>query len=553
MVEYHEVAVRYVSADAPKPAHQPPARPIPTTGGLWYNRPGMTSLSVLVPVYNEQHLVATSLARLEVLETSPHLETIQVVVVDDCSRDATTRVLQAFAEARGVRFSDDGPIENGVELKGHGRSGKIEWVFLRHVLNGGKGRAVRTALAEATGELSVIHDADLEYHPKDLLRVVKVFVEEQADAVFGSRFAGGEARRALLYRHELGNRFLTFLTNVVTNVNLTDMETCYKAVRTDLLRSIPLVSNDFRLEPELTIKLAKREARIFEIPISYSGRTYQEGKKIDWRDGLKALWAILRFWLSDQVYAEDAYGSQILGRLARAPRFNAWMADVVRPHCGQRILEIGSGTGNLTRRLVPRSTYVASDINPLYLQTLRGLTQDRPYLDVTLTDVTQGDSFPAVEGGFDTVVCLNVIEHVDDDVGALRNIRSVLSKDGRAIVLVPHGPQLFGTLDEILGHKRRYTEASLRQLAAAAGFEVQEVLRFNRVGTPAWWLNGKLLRRRSFGLLQIMALNLLTPLFRLVDRALPFPPLSLIAICRPAQPPAAAAAVTADERAAAAP
>jgi glycosyltransferase involved in cell wall biosynthesis/phospholipid N-methyltransferase len=494
----------------------------------------VTSLSVLVPVYNEQHLVAASLARLEVLETSPHLESIQVVIVDDCSKDATSEVLRAFARERGITLGEDGPIENGVELKGHGRRGKIEWVFLRHVLNGGKGRAVRTALAEATGAISVIHDGDLEYHPRDLVRIVKVFVEEDADAVFGSRFAGGEARRALLFRHELGNRFLTFVTNLITNVNLTDMETCYKAVRTDLLKSIPLVSNDFRIEPELTIKLAKREARIFEVPISYSGRTYQEGKKINWRDGFKALWAMLRFWISDQVYARDEHGSEILGRLARAPRFNAWMADVIRPHCGRRVLEIGSGTGNLTRRLVPRDAYVASDVNPLYLQTLRHLTHDRPYLDVTLTDVTRGESFPRIPGGFDTVVCLNVVEHVDDDRGALENIRRVLSPEGRAIVLVPQGEELFGTLDEVLGHRRRYSEASLRRLALDAGFEVQELLCFNRVGAPAWWLNGKVLRRRHFGLVQIAALNLLTPVFRRIDRLLPFPALSLIAVLRPA-------------------
>ncbi|WP_242392061.1 glycosyltransferase [Anaeromyxobacter oryzisoli] len=499
----------------------------------------MTSLSVLVPVYNEQHLVATSLQRLEVLEGSPHLERVQVVVVDDASRDGSATVLRAFAEARGVRWLDDGPIEQGVELKGHGRQGKIEWVFLRHVLNGGKGRAIRTALAEADCELSVIHDADLEYHPKDLLRIVEVFVNEQADAVFGSRFAGGEARRALLFRHELGNRLLTFLTNWVTNVNLTDMETCYKAVRTDLLKSIPIVSNDFRLEPELTIKLAKREARIFEVPISYAGRTYQEGKKINWRDGFKALWAILRFALSDEVYAQDAYGSQILGRLARAPRFNAWMADTIRPFCGQKVLEIGSGTGNLTRRLVPRDTYVASDVNPLYLQTLNGLTVDRPYLEVTLTDVTKGESFPQVPDGFDTVVCLNVIEHVDDDRGSLENIRRVLARNGKAIILVPHGPGLLGTLDEVLGHRRRYTEETLRQLAADAGFDVLEVLRFNRVGWFAWWLNGKVLRRHTFGLGQILMLNVLTPIFRLVDKAMPFPPLSLIAILRPSADAAA--------------
>ncbi len=495
-----------------------------------------TSLSVLVPVFDEQHLVATSLGRLEALRESPHLERIQVVVVDDSSRDATPEVLRAFAAERGIALAPAAPAaprgkgSPAATLRGRGLHRDIEWVFLRHERNGGKGTAVRTGLAQADCELTVIHDADLEYHPRDLVRIVKVFVEDGADAVFGSRFAGGEARRALLFRHELGNRLLTFLTNVITNVNLTDMETCYKAVRTSLLKSIPLVSNDFRLEPELTIKLAKREARIFEVPISYAGRTYQEGKKIGWRDGFRALGAMLRFWMSDELYVEDAHGSQILGRLARAPRFNAWMADTVRPFCGRRVLEIGSGTGNLTRRLVPRDSYVASDVNPLYLQTLRTLTSDRPYLDVTLTDVTRRESFPTVPGGFDTVVCLNVLEHVEDDVGSLVNLRGVLAPGGRAIVLVPRGPGLFGTLDEVLGHRRRYTEASLRRAALDAGLEPKQILPFNRVGTPAWWLNGKLLRRRHFGFMQIVVLNLLTPLFRLIDRALPFPPLSLIAV-----------------------
>jgi glycosyltransferase involved in cell wall biosynthesis len=501
----------------------------------------VTSLTVLVPVYNEQHLVAASLARLEVLEASPHLDRIQVVVVDDSSKDRSPDALAAFAAERGITLapaSPHAPRGGGGKLppaaeRGAGRKGKIDWLFLRHAHNGGKGAAVQTGLARADGAITVIHDADLEYHPKDIARIVQVFVEDQADAVFGSRFAGGFSRRALYFRHELGNRLLTLLTNLVTNVNLTDMETCYKAVRTDLLKSIPIVSNDFRLEPELAIKLAKREARIFEVPIGYSGRTYQEGKKIGLKDGFLALGAILRFWISDAIFARDAYGSEILGRLSRAPRFNAWMADTIRPLCGQRVLEIGSGTGNLTRHLVPRDRYVASDVNPLYLSTLAALTADRPYLDVQLCDVTRAETFPKAGAEFDTVICLNVLEHVDGDVEALRNIRSVLRRDGHAIVLVPRGPGLLGTLDEVLGHKRRYSEESLRAVADAAGFRVREIQGFNRVGTPAWWLNGKLLRRRSFGLFQIWALNALTPLFRRVDRLLPFPPLSLIAVLEP--------------------
>jgi SAM-dependent methyltransferase len=473
---------------------------------------------VLVPVYNEEHLVCASLARLRVLDASDDLERVEVVVVDDCSRDGTAAALARFAaEAEAAP----------------GR--KTTWRFLRHERNQGKGGAVRTALELATGDVTIVHDADLEYHPRDILRILRVFVEEEADAVYGSRFAGGDVRRVLLYRHQLGNRLLTSLCNLVTNLNLTDMETCYKAVRTPLLRSIPLLSRDFRLEPELTIKLAKRQARLFEVPISYSGRTYQEGKKIGWKDGVGALAAIVRFSLSDAVYQDDEHGSQILGRLGRAPRFNAWMADLVRPHCGQEVLEIGSGVGNLTQALMPRRRYVASDVNPLYLDTLRALSKDRPYLSVRFCDVTDAATFPE-RGGFDTVICLNVIEHVDDDRQALRNIRAALDDagSGRAIVLVPQGPWNFGTLDGVLGHRRRYTRESLARLASESGFEVVELRAFNRVGTVAWFLNGKLLRRRTFGLIQIKLLNLLTPLFRWLDRWVPLPGLSLVAVLRPA-------------------
>jgi glycosyltransferase involved in cell wall biosynthesis len=472
-----------------------------------------TSLSVLVPVYNEQHLVHTSLERLKILETSPHLERIEVIVVNDCSRDDTAQVLEKFQRE-----------ETGAE------NSKIEWVFLKHDKNSGKGKAVLTALERATCDISVIHDADLEYHPKDLNRIVEVFVDQQADAVFGSRFAGGRVRRVLLYRHELGNRFLTFLCNMATNLNLTDMETCYKAVRTQLLKSIPIESNDFRIEPELTIKLAKRDARIFEIPISYSGRTYQEGKKISWKDGWRALWAIVKFAFSDNIYQRDVYGSHVLARLSRASNFNNWMADTIRDYCGNHVLEIGSGVGNLTKQLIPRVKYVASDINPLYLQTLEALSTDRPYMQSTYCDVTDLGSFPRLDEGYDTVICLNVIEHVDDDRASLSNIKSVMAEAGRALILVPQGQWNFGTLDEVLGHQRRYSKQSLRKLADDCGLKTVKMLEFNRLGTLAWFLNGKLLRRRTFGLFQIWMLNFLTPMLRYVDRFLPLPALSLIAV-----------------------
>jgi glycosyltransferase involved in cell wall biosynthesis len=475
-----------------------------------------TSLSVLVPAYNEQHLIAPSLDRLRLLGESPYLDRVRVIVVDDGSSDGTSAALERFS-----RSLADAP------------STKMEWTLIRHESNQGKAAAIHTGLVYADTELTVIHDADLEYHPQDLIKMVKVFLQEPADAVFGSRFLTGEYRRVLFFRHEIGNRLLTLMSNIVSDLNLTDMETCYKMVRTELLKSIPLVGRGFAIEPEITIKLAKRGARIFEVPIRYSGRTYQEGKKIGLKDGFRAIGAIIRFACSDHIYLEDEYGSQILGRLNRAPRFTQWMADVIRPFIGERVLEIGAGTGNLTLHLIPRKLYWASDINPHYLTYLQNLVPDHPYLRVGYTDGERHDSYPSDEK-FDTVICLNVVEHLENDLGALRNICEALEDKGRAIVLVPCGPQLYGTLDKVLGHHRRYTKRQFTELAARAGFQLEALISFNRFGSPAWWLNGRLLRRKTFGLWQIKMLNVLTPLVRVIDSFLPFPPLSIIAVLRKA-------------------
>jgi glycosyltransferase involved in cell wall biosynthesis len=222
-------------------------------------------LSVLVPVYNEASTLEKAIQRLRQVPLNA-----EIVCVDDGSSDGSRETLS--------RLYDAGMID----------------IWINHDVNQGKGAAIQTAIAHATGDVMVIQDADLEYDPEDLPSLLRPIVEGRADAVFGSRFLGGP-HRVLYFWHRVGNGVLTLLSDMLTDLNLTDMETGYKMVRADLIRSLPLTARRFGLEPELTARLAQARARIYEVPISYSGRTYAEGKKIGWRDGVAAIWHILRF------------------------------------------------------------------------------------------------------------------------------------------------------------------------------------------------------------------------------------------------------------------
>jgi SAM-dependent methyltransferase len=318
---------------------------------------------------------------------------------------------------------------------------------------------------------------------------------------------------------------------MAADLNLTDMETCYKAFRLTLARSIPIRSNRFGIEPELTIKFAKRQASIYEVPISYYGRTYDDGKKIGAMDAVSALWVILRCYFTRDIYVDR--GAKILDSLARTKRFNRWMADTVRPYLGTHVLELGAGIGNMTQHLARgRKTYVASDIDAEHLARLRVRFRGRPNLGICRCDLCDAADFAALRGVFDTVVCLNVVEHVEDDLGALRNIFSTLKPGGRAIVLVPQDQKAYGTLDEALGHYRRYSEEQLRARMEEAGFEVERTIHFNRVTRPGWRFNGQVLKRRSFSRFQLRVFDALVPLWRRIDGYLPWTAVSVIAVGR---------------------
>jgi glycosyltransferase involved in cell wall biosynthesis len=458
-----------------------------------------------VPVYNERHVVEASLRRVLALDDEL-ISSLEVVVVDDQSTDGTWEILQRIAEE------------------------EPRIVLLRNERNMGKGAALRNAISAATGDISIVHDADLEYDPSDIPSLLVPFAKEGADAVFGSRYLSAPYRRALMHRHTCINKVLTSASNWLTDLNLTDLETCYKAVKTDLLKSIPIRSNDFRFEVEITFKLAKRRARIFEAPIRYLPRTCEEGKKIRAKDGLLALMAMLRYWLIDDLYQEDEYGSHLLSDLEHARRFNLWMGKTLRPFVGDRVLEIGAGIGTLTNQFIPRELYLASDVNPHYLHYLQTYSFGKPYLHILNIDAAESTHFVGLEEKFDTVLMINVLERSVDEVAALRNARSALRPGGRVVVLVPQHPKFYGTLDKALHRRKRYTRSQLEHTLTESGFSVESMCDFARMLVPGWWLNGKLLKRKRFSRVQLKALDTVMPALSKIDRLWPWGGLSIIGV-----------------------
>ena len=227
------------------------------------------TLSVIIPCYNEKATIGTL---LEAVARSP-VENREVIVVDDYSTDGTRELLQ-------------NELRDGID------------VLVMHEVNQGKGAALRSGFEKASGDFVIIQDADLEYDPDDYAKLLEPMLDGKADVVYGSRFLGGDSHRVLFFWHSMGNRFLTFMCNMFSNLNLTDMETCYKLFRRDIVRRISLQEDRFGFEPEITLKISRiPDIRIYEVGIAYYGRTYEEGKKIGWKDGIRALYCILKYGL----------------------------------------------------------------------------------------------------------------------------------------------------------------------------------------------------------------------------------------------------------------
>ncbi len=307
-------------------------------------------LSVVIPVYNERPTIEECLKRVQAVAIDK-----EVLIIDDASTDGTREALAALPPDPNVR------------------------IFFQPE-NRGKGAAVRRGFTEAAGDVVVVQDADLEYDPQDYHKLLEPILSGRADVVYGSRFLGWP-RRVLRFRHQLANRFLTLLSNLVTDLNLTDMETCYKMMTREVANSLRLRSDRFGIEPEITAKIARLGYRVYEVPVSYHGRDYWEGKKISWKDGVAAVWTIFRYAFVDDEENERA-GYRILQRMQKVSRYNRWMWEELEPHVGNRVLEVGAGVGNMTRFLLGRERVVATELEAKYLSILHHLF-DR-YAHVTI-------------------------------------------------------------------------------------------------------------------------------------------------------------------------
>ncbi len=443
-------------------------------------------LSIIIPVYNE---INTVLEIIRLVKEERHKK--EIIVVDDCSTDGTHEVLKQIEEENiRVLFND---------------------------VNRGKGYGIRKALKYVAGDIVIIQDADLEYYPDEYGILIEKIIQNKADVVYGSRFIGG-AHRVFNFYHYIGNLVINTIANIFLNANFTDLMTCYKAFRSDVLKSLKLEANGFGIETEITAEVFKRRYRVYEVPISYNGRTYEEGKKIRWTDFFTCLYWLLRSIIRGVDLGEDTLLKTIIMK-----NNNWWVYKKIEPFLGKKILELGSGIGAISKYLVKKNRKVTlTDINKKYTTYLKRRFVGNPHVEVKNIDILNIDTVFS-EGEFDTIIGINILEHIEHDIESIKKLKKVLIKEGNLILLVPAHKSLFGKLDSKLGHFRRYSRDELKTKLKNEGFYIERIEFMNFLGAVGWFINFKLLRRERMSKLVIQIFDGTIPVIAFIERFLKFP------------------------------
>lgn len=428
-----------------------------------------------MPAYNEEATIEASITRVL---AQPFID--ELVIVNDGSTDSTRQIIDNLAVP------------------------KVKVVH--HEVNRGKGAAIRTGLNHLTGEIVAIQDADLEYDPADLEALIAPILSGVADVVYGSRFAANGPRRVLYFWHSLGNRALTLASNAATNLNLTDMETCYKVFRRAAVADLLIEENRFGFEPEFTVKVARAGLRIFEVGISYDGRTYAQGKKIGWKDGFSAVRCIAKYSVRESVRRrrqillkapamQQNELFQSLESLSSADNYYDWIQELVEPYLGNDSCEVGAGSGTFTKRIADK------------VETLVALEPDYgSYKALTSQFSNQSDRVRTIHAGaealdtvrkdsLDSVVLVNVLEHLENHKAVMQELARIVKPGGHIIIWVPASELLYSPFDLAVRHFRRYSKLELKALALDSGLQIVNIQHVNLLGFIAWAGVAKLARQ----------------------------------------------------------
>lgn len=417
-------------------------------------------LSIIIPVYNEEKTVKKLVDKVDRINIDK-----QIIIVDDGSRDGSREIIRNLET-------------------------KSPLIKKYHHQNKGKGSAIQTGLRAATGKYTVIQDADLEYYPTDLEKLIEPLKRGESNVVYGSRFKYAEKGIYSSFWFYSGGQIVNWLTNFLYGLDITDEPTCYKIMDTQLLKSLKLEATGFEFCPEVTAKLALRGERIIELPIRYHPRHFDEGKKINWRDGLIAIQTLLKYRFQKRKNSMTTG----LEMVSLAKNYNRWIFSQFARYVKGDVLEIGGGIGTFTGMLTDKADSITSlEIDRKYLQQLNHRFKNHSKVKIKNLDLTKKTHLKKLRGRFDLIIMINVLEHIKDHQQMLVNLESKLKPGGKLFVFVPAHQCLYSQWDKSVGHYRRYSKEQLIVLAENAGFRINQAGYFNGVGAFGWWLN-KLLK-----------------------------------------------------------